>query len=393
VTSLIYSKYWPFFLKCAPLGIFALFAGAVFLVGQHLALADTYIRYAMACVLVQSIGIGLTTSVLFGGKALALRLNARRKRDVERISDRMARFVQSGEGEAGLIAESARFPGAFLSVWEDSVHRVKGSARRRVCDLLLSTRLGPQLMAQVGDSHPGRALRAIALLRQINDAGSLQAIERALDHPSETVRASAHIALVSNGSAEQQRRVFDRLASLPFWQRVVLFQQIRDGTPTLKSYLTRAFQSSDSSMILAALEYILSRQRMQVAGSVAGVAASSDIEVRIKLFKTLPLLITEENPATLIEAGLSDPDWRVRAMAARACGALHLSSLVPLLAEQFRTCTHPVEASHLAQALAAFQGDALRRLQAFTVSDSDMKRAIAAEVLERNLLRAPEAMG
>ena len=80
-------------------------------------------------------------------------------------------------------------------------------------------------------------------------------------------------------------------------------------------------------------------------------------------------------------------------MAARACGALHLSSFVPVLAERFQTCTHPVEANHLAQALATFQSEALRRLQAFTVSDSDMKRAIAAEVLERNLLRAPEAIG
>ena len=231
------------------------------------------------------------------------------------------------------------------------------------------------------------------MLRQINDAGSLQALERALDHPSETVRASAYIALISNGSPEQQRRVFDQLARLPFWQRVVLFQQIRDDSPTLRSYVIRAFQSADSSMILVALEYILSRQRMQMAGSISRVAASEDVEVRIKLFKTLPLLIAEEDPGTLIETGLSDSDWRVRAMAARACGALHLSSLVPMLAERFGTCTHPVEAGHLAQALAAFQGDALRRLQAFTVSDSDMKRAIAGEVLERNLLRAPEATG
>jgi hypothetical protein len=393
VTSLIYSKYWPYFLKCAPLGIFALFAGAVMMVGRQLEVENIYIRYALACVLVQSIGIALMTLALFGGKALALRLNAQRKREVDRVSDRMARFVQSGEGEAALIAEAARYPAAFLAVWEDSVHRVKGTARRRVCDLLLSSGLGPQLQAQVGDSNPGRALRAIALLRQINDAGSLEAIERALDHPSETVRASAYIALVSNGSAEQQRLVFDQLPRLPFWQRVVLFQQIRDDSPTLKSYVTRAFQSADSSMILAALEYILSRQRMQMAGSIGRVATSAEVEVRIKLFKTLPLLIAEEDPGALIATGLSDPDWRVRAMAARACGALRLSALIPMLAERFGICTHAVEATHLAQALAALQGDALRRLQAFTVSDSDMKRAIAAEVLEKNLLRAPEAVG
>jgi hypothetical protein len=78
-------------------------------------------------------------------------------------------------------------------------------------------------------------------------------------------------------------------------------------------------------------------------------------------------------------------------MAARSCGALHLHSLIPLLAERFQTCSHPVEAGHLAHALAALEGDALQRLRAFTISDSDMKRAIAAEVLERNLLRAPEA--
>lgn len=393
MSRLLYSKYWPVVERLAPLVILALLGGVVILVAQFLSVANDYLRYSLACVLVQSAAILLITVGLFAGKALTLRLNARRRREVERISEQMAQYIQSNEGAAALVSESARHPAAFLEVWEDATCRVKGSALERVCALLFSTHLGPLLQTRVSDSNPGRALRAISLLRRVNNARSLAAIEKALDHPSETIRASARIVLASHGSPEQQRLVFDQLPRLPFWQRVVLFQQVRDGSPALASYLVRAFQSGDDLMILAALEFILSRQRLQVAGAMQRIAHRPNLEVRIKFFKTLPLLVTDEDPGALVEQGLRDPDWRVRAMAARACGALHLSSLSPMLAERFASCSHPVEAGHLAQALAALDGGALRQLQAFSISDSDMKRAIAAEVIEKSLLRAPEVAG
>jgi hypothetical protein len=138
--------------------------------------------------------------------------------------------------------------------------------------------------------------------------------------------------------------------------------------------------------VLAALEFVLSRQRIQPVGSATELAASPDLEVRIKFFKALPLLATVEDPASLAATGLADVDWRVRAMAARACGSLHLSSLTAALAARLSTSEHAAETGHIARALASLGGESLLRLRSFTNSDNDMTRAVTVEVLEKALL-------
>jgi HEAT repeat protein len=227
---------------------------------------------------------------------------------------------------------------------------------------------------------------AISLLRELNQPSSLQAIEDALTHPTETVRASACFALAAHGSEAQQDKVFALLPGLPFWQRIVLFQQVRADSPALDKYLSLAFRSADRTVVLAALEFVLSRQRMQPVGPALGMAAASDVEVRIKFFKALPLLATAEDPASLVETGLQDSDWRVRAMAARACGALHLTALTAILVEKLSASQQAAEIGHLARALASLGGESLLRLHTFTASHNDMTRAVTAEVLEKAML-------
>jgi len=79
-------------------------------------------------------------------------------------------------------------------------------------------------------------------------------------------------------------------------------------------------------------------------------------------------------------------DWRVRAMAARASGSLHLSSLTATLAARLSLSEQAAETGHIARALASLGGESLQRLRAFTNSDNNMTRAVTAEVLERALL-------
>jgi HEAT repeat protein len=354
---LLYSRYWPLLAKLAPLVIFISYLAAVLLVGQHLTLANPYSRYALAWVVVQSSTLFLLTGGLLANKWIGVRLADRRQVRADRIAEQMVAFALQDQPDGGLLRYAQRYPQEFLKVWEGSLTTLKGSARERVLALLPRTGLDQQL----------------------------QTIEEALQHPAETVRASACFALAAHGSDLQQEKVFALLPALPFWQRIVLFQQIQDS-PALEKYLALAFRSPDRTVVLAALEFVLSRQRIQPAGSAAALASSPDLEVRIKFFKALPLLATAEDPASLASTGLADQDWRVRAMAARACGSLHLSSLTATLAARLSISEQAAETGHIARALASLGGESLMRLRSFTNSDNDMTRAVTVEVLEKALL-------
>jgi hypothetical protein len=381
----LYSRYWPLLAKLAPLAAFVLYVSAVLFVGRRLTLPNLYSRYALAWVMVQSSTLLLITVGLLANKWIGVRLAHRRQLRADQIAEQMVGFALRNQPENGLLRYAQRYPKEFLKVWEGSLTSLKGSARERVLALLPRTHLDQHLQAKVVGTDPGQAVWAISLLRELNQVGSLQTIEEALQHPAETVRASACFALAAHGSDLQQEKVFALLPALPFWQRIVLFQQIQDS-PALEKYLALTFRSPDRTVVLAALEFVLSRQRIQPVGSAGELAVSPDLEVRIKFFKALPLLATKEDPASLAASGLADVDWRVRAMAARACGSLHLSSLTATLAARLSLSEQAAETGHIARALASLGGESLQRLRAFTNSDNNMTRAVTAEVLERALL-------
>jgi hypothetical protein len=382
---ILYSRYWPLLAKLMPLAAFVMYLGAVLMVGRHLTLANRYSRYALAWVVVQSSTLFLVTAGLLVNKWIGVRLADRAQIRADRIAEQMVSFALNNQPEAGLLGYAQHYRRDFLKVWEGSLTTLKGSARERVLALLPMTGLDRLLQAKVVGSDPGQAVWAISLLRELKQAGSLQTIEEALQHPAETVRASACFALAAHGTDIQQEKVFALLPALPFWQRIVLFQQIQDS-PALEKYLSLTFRSPDRTVVLAALEFVLSRQRIQSVGSATELAASPDLEVRIKFFKALPLLATAEDPASLAATGLADVDWRVRAMAARACGSLHLSSLTATLAARLSMSEQAAETGHIARALASLGGESLRRLRSFTNSDNDMTRAVTVEVLEKALL-------
>jgi hypothetical protein len=383
---ILYSRYWPLLAKLTPLVVFVLYVAAVLLAAQHLGVSNPYTRYALASVVIQSSTLVLITCGLLANKWFGVRLDARRQRRADRIEEQMVGFALSCQSEEGLLSYAQLYPMEFLKVWESSLTTLKGSARERVLGLFSKTSLDQRLRAGVVGSDPGRAIWAISLLRELNQASSLQAVEAALDHPAESVRASACFALAAHGSDIQQEKVFALLPALPFWQRIVLFQQIQVDSPALEKYLSLAFRSPDRTVVLAALEFVLSRQRIQPVGKAAELAAAKDLEVRIKFFKALPLLATVEDPASLVVTGLADADWRVRAMASRACGSLHLSALTATLVANLSTSTHAAETGHIARALASLGGESLLRLHAFTNSYDDVTRAVTAEILERALV-------
>lgn len=387
---LLYSRYWPVVQRILPLAALAVYGVAIYAVAEVFPLiADGHVRYALAFVIVQAISLLLLAGGLIAGKAIAVRRNGRRQRRIEQLRDRFGQYSFGSAGEPQLLESARTHPSEFLEVWEASLGHLKGSSRRRVEALLTTSGLDHQLQAQLADQDPGQVLRAIALLRKLENP-PMEAIEKSLQHSADVVRTAARITIAARGSSEAQERVLDQLPHLPFWQRVVVFQQMPADSPALVEYLARAFEAEDDTIVLAALEFVLSRQRLQQVHHARRLATSASVEVRIKFFRALPFLATDEDAESLVLIGLDDPDWRTRAMAARSCGVLHVVSLGPELARRFATATNPVEAGHLARTLAALEGDSLRRLREFTAATNDMTRAVATEVIEKHLARAQE---
>jgi hypothetical protein len=385
MARLLYSRYWQTTQRLLPIIVLALYVMSILVTALLFSwLADQSVRYALACVVVQTVSLLLLTAGLVAGKIIETRWNDRRRRRIDQISDLMAQYSSGAESQVKLLEAASAHSSEFLEVWEASLTRLKGSCRLRVEGLLHETGLDSVLVSRLGDRDPGRVLFAISLLRKL-DNPSMEATEKALAHPSDVVRMAARITLAARGSRQAQERVLRELPRLPFWQRVVLFQQIPDDSPALYEYLAGAFQTGDDTTVLAALEFVLSRQRLQPVGPASRLAGSTSIEVRIKFFRALPFLATDEDPVQLITQGLDDKDWRVRAMSARACGSLGIASLGSLMAQRFARATHPVEAGHLARALTMLDGDSWRRLKEFTVAENEVTRAIAAEVIEKHL--------
>ncbi len=381
---LLYSRYWPTFERVLPLAALVVYLAGVVITAGMFSIDDTYVRYALACVVVQAVSLLLLSAGLIGGKRIAVTRGERRQRTVDRISSLFAQFSFDPVCRPDLLSAAREHPSEFLDVWQESLSRLKGSSRQRVEEILIETGLDQQTVGELANPDPGQVLRAIALLRKMENP-PLAALEKALDHPADVVRMAARITIIARGSSQGQERILSQLSGLPFWQRVVLFQQIPADSSALQHYLTLAFEAGEETEMLAALEFIISSQRLQPIRAVKRLAGSSSVEVRIKFFKALPFLASDEDTVPILQLGLDDLDWRARAMAARACGVLRVASLGPELLRRFACATNPVEASHLAGALAALQGDAWRRLQEFTRADNDMTRAIATDVIEKHL--------
>src|SRR5260370_34790947 len=94
----------------------------------------------------------------------------------------------------------------------------------------------------------------------------------------------------------------------------------------LHDFLAKALASGEDERILVALEFVLTRQRLLLFPVPARLAQSRNPEIRIKFFRALPFLRLEESADSVLEPGLHDPDWRVRAPA-RACASLLGESL------------------------------------------------------------------
>jgi hypothetical protein len=393
MSRLFYSRYWR------PLEVFVVSLALIIFGGTTLALAslfsfiqNIFIRYAVATVSVQTAILSVLSLGLIIGKHFLIRRFRRRRERVDHLRDLFAQFTAGQEPVAALLKEAADHPGIFLEVAEESLLALKGTPRRRLEELLVQSSAGAMLHRLAADRNPNRALRAVSLLSKVHNPNSIVIIESALSHPAPIVQMAARVAALQSRNELIQWKVLEELPQLAFWQRVVLFQQIPDDSAVLLRFLSQALQSEEDEMVLAGLEFILSRQRLVPLSDSHRLADSSNAEIRIKFFKSLPFFPADDQTLHLLKSGLIDPDWRVRAMAARACGLLRVSGLTDELLVIVKSSRIAAETGHAARALVAIGGEAIHQLQALATSGSEMAHRIITEVIERDLLLAAEVM-
>ena len=182
------------------------------------------------------------------------------------------------------------------------------------------------------------------------------------------------------------KKVLDHVGTLPFWQRLALYHYVPNDSELIHSYLEKTLASDDDDAILAAFEFVLTRQKgFPLSEDLPALLfASRNIEVRIKLFKTLPFLCASESALPVLRRGLEDPDWRVRSMAARAAGILHATETKGLLLSLAAGSGSLVEVSHAARGLLQLGGDTALELEQLAVRCDPERAAVLAEILSES---------
>ena len=380
---LFYSRNWPRFVELLVLIILAVYTGCVIWTAQWLEMFDDpFVRYTVAFVAVQFTVLGALTLLLIMGKHVRIRWEWLRDLRMRKIEEMLA----DPHSDAKVLEAAGKWRSEFLIVIETALQAVRGSVRQRIVDLFVQTAVYRRLLRQTADPDPSRALRAVTLLGQLDSEEAQAAVRRGLKHRAEPVRQAARKAIMQGTDQATQRELLDSFATLPPWQRLVMVHFAPSDSSLLPEFIAEALESADDARTLVALQIALTRQRLLLSPMPVRLAHASNTEIRIKFFKALPFLRVDRDLVTVLQTGLQDSDWRVRAMAASACGHFRAAPLAGKLLEMCRSFSNPAEAGHAAQALAAMGGEGWLRLQELAHSGSQMSRQIATEVVERHML-------
>ena len=383
MTSLIYSRHWPRIAQGLVFLIALGYAGCVIAVAEWLDdIADPFVRYAVSFVAVQCGILAVLVLALIASKHVRIRFEWLRASRIRKLEEMLIDSRKDGD----IVRASRKWPREFLTVVENAVAALKGSAKLRVVELLEASAPYGKLLRQTEDRDPGRAIYAICLLGQLDNADARAAVESGLGHRTEAVRQAARKAILQGSDLAAQRALLDGVARMPAYQRLIMLHFAPADSALLPGFIADALRSGDEERILVALELVLTQQRLFAAAAPDSLARSTSLEVRIRFFRALPFLDLEGDVVKVLQVGLNDADWRVRAMAARACGHFRPAVLVERLLEMCRTSANPPEASHAARALAVMGGEGWLRLQSMAHSDSGLARHIATEAVERHLL-------
>jgi HEAT repeat protein len=383
MTRLIYSRHWRRFARGLTVSIVVFQGIGILAVARQLEwIADPFVRYACAFVAVQFGILAALVLFLIAGKYVRLRWEWLRALRIRKLQH----FISEPGGRDAALRAARKWPDEFLTVVEDAILALKGSARERVVGLLEASAPYPRLVRQTTDRDPGRAIRAISLLGHLENPQARAAVRLAINHRIDAVRQAARKAILEGNDPAAQRAVLDEAAQLPAWPRLVMFHYAPQDSALLPAFIAEALHSQNEERIIVALELVLTQERLLLAPTPARLAQAANPEIRIKFFKALPFLTVEGDLVPVLQTGLRDSDWRVRAMAARACAHFRPAVLADRLLEICRSSASPAESAHAARALASMGGEGWLRLQELAHSESGRARYIATEAVEKRLL-------
>ncbi|MFN7921613.1 MAG: hypothetical protein U0Q16_16045 [Bryobacteraceae bacterium] len=328
---------------------FAVFVALVVAVGRSLPWFSSGLgRYAAALLLVEAVFLfGLTVALVFA-KAAAVRRAEEKQRRMAALEDAISAHATSHKPNEDAVRMAARWPDEAAAVLCHALRNLQGTAWKRAKALVLSSGLFDTMARRVLDPDPNRAIEALSLIRGLDSPEARELIERGLSNTSAAARLVARIAILNGEDEAAWQRVLDDVPGLPFWQRMVLLEQVSSESWALRDFLDRSLRSGDDTRILAALEVLYGRQRMFPVEAPQSVARSQNVEVRIKFYKAFPFLANGIPDSPLLSNGLMDADWRVRAMAASACAYMRATGFTAHLTSMSIRATHSRSATRCA---------------------------------------------
>ncbi len=379
---LLYSSRWAWIPRLAAFVLLGGFIGvSVFTARQLASIGNVFIRYAVAFIVVQVAVLLTLTLALIAGKVVAIRRENRRSSRVRRLESMLADYVLNHFDRDVLANFVRQNPAEATTVFTGAFRILRGSSRVMVEELFVSCGLYDRLLADAGSADPSRALLALTAVREVDHPDGRQVLERCLKHPVHMVQMAARVAALRGTDEDLRWKVMYGIGKLPFWQRVVLFHQMPNDPDLLARFVADSLDSHHDETVLTALELVMTRQRLIPAPIPTRIIHSTNLELRVKLFKALPFLAGEGSTESLLQWGMADPDWRVRSMAAKACGSLRYPELTPVLARMAAEAESPVEVGHAARALVAMGGHCEAQVRALVGHADPVRRGILEEAL------------
>jgi hypothetical protein len=327
-------------------------------------------------VLVTVLGIfSMTTkSIRYAARVLAARVSPE-------IRETLANVIAGGGDRDRLRWLAEHYPRPFQVIFTEFLFSFGGQTNLDLSALAIElgladrwrreTRSGNLLVQKMGIANLGR-------IRQGIDP-------RLLQHPLEQTRIEAACALLSSGTMDAPRQVFQMLPDQSQLGRILLADSLRPfATEICDLYLAEGIKSADVRRARACIDLLRAWERWIPMEGFAQLVAGRDIELRLAALSALRYVgASEQEAAKEVLALLEYPDERAHAPAAKAASDLGIAASLPLLINQLRKGT-PVPALAAAKALADL-GAASRDLLEFETL-TDVRPQYALQALEQSLV-------
>jgi hypothetical protein len=385
------SRWWSLLVRgLVPVTVLAYFS-LVFEVQEALIpIVRHTLRWAVAFGAVQIALLVLGILSLAVAKFTRERQDTGRRARTERIESLLTEYILSESEPVPELRECfSRWPSDFVTVLGRALQQVHGNLLSRLHRLTEDSEITNYVLRESLRHNPKRVTAVLNALASIPGEKAQEVLSELCSDARIPVRHHARRLLIRCGSQSQQLEMLNGLSSMPSWERIQVFQQLPVTAAVIPQFLEQSWASSEDPAVISALELVLSLQRFFGTEFPFNLAMHRNFEVRIRFFRAVPFLSTSEQALDVVEVGLNDEDWRVRAMAARAGGLLRLGQLGPLLIQQCTSATHNAEVGHAARALAALGGhnwDQLRQM----VNAGNMPGRQVADVIQETMMRSSQ---